>query len=292
MREKKIYKVTFIGSIVNFVLLIFKFIAGILGNSAAMTADAVHSLSDFISDIIVVFFINISSKPEDKNHDYGHGKYETLATVFIGVILLLVSMGVGISSIKTIIDFINGEAIIKPEKIAIIAAIVSIFSKEILFQYSIRVGKKINSQVVIANAWHHRSDALSSLGTTIGIGGAYFLGNNWVILDPIAAIVVSILILKVAISLIVPSLEDLLEKSLSDEIENKILATVLRVPEIFDPHDLRTRRIGSYYAIELHVRMYGNISLKAVDEKVKQIEKELKDQFGPRTHIAIHVEPL
>ena len=124
MREKKIYKVTFIGSIVNLVLLIFKFIAGILGNSAAMTADAVHSLSDFISDIIVVFFIKISSKPEDKNHDYGHGKYETLATVFIGVILLLVSMGVGISSIKTIIDFINGEAIIKPEKIAIIAAIV------------------------------------------------------------------------------------------------------------------------------------------------------------------------
>lgn len=292
MREKKIYKVTFIGSIVNLMLLIFKFVAGILGNSAAMTADAVHSLSDFISDIIVVFFIRISNKPEDKNHDYGHGKYETLATVFIGVILLLVSIGVAISSINTIIGFINGETIIKPEKIAIIAAVVSIFSKEILFQYSIRIGKKINSQVVIANSWHHRSDALSSLGTTIGIGGAYFLGNNWVILDPIAAVVVSVLILKVAISLIVPSLQDLLEKSLSDEIENKILATVLRVPDIFDPHDLRTRRIGSYYAIELHIRMRGEINLFAVNDKVKQIENELTDQFGPKTHIAIHVEPL
>ena len=261
-REKGIYKVTIVGSIVNFLLLVFKFFAGIAGHSAAMLADAVHSLSDFITDIVVIVFVRIAGKPEDKGHDYGHGKYETLATAIIGLLLLCVGFGIFWNGASSIYTFLRGGQLESPGVVALVAALVSIVSKEILYQYTVIQGKKLNSQAVIANAWHHRSDALSSIGTAIGIGGAILLGDHWRVLDPVAAVVVSFFIMKVSVRLLIPCVDELLEKSLPEDVEKEIEQTVLSFPGVSQPHHLRTRRIGNYYAIELHVRMDGKITRK------------------------------
>lgn len=290
-REKGIYKVTIVGSIVNFLLVVFKFFAGIAGHSAAMLADAVHSLSDFVTDIIVIVFVRISSKPEDEDHDYGHGKYETLATAIIGIILLLVGFGIFWNGATSIYNFLNGASLPEPGMLALIAALISIAFKEILYQYTVFQAKKLNSQAVVANAWHHRSDALSSVGTAIGIGGAILLGDRWRVLDPAAAVVVSFFIMKVAAQLLIPCVEELLEKSLPAEVEDKIQETILSFPEVSSPHHLRTRRIGSYYAIEVHVRMNGKTSLEDAHRTATAIENKLREQFGRGTHIGIHLEP-
>lgn len=291
-REKGIYRVTVTGSIVNFVLVVFKFIAGILGQSAAMLADAVHSLSDFVTDIIVIAFVRISSKPQDKGHDYGHGKYETLATAIIGILLLFVGFGILWNGGTSVFRFLQGEELEKPGMVALVAAIISIVFKEILYQYTVIKGKKLNSQAVVANAWHHRSDAFSSIGTAVGIGGAILLGEHWRVLDPIAAIVVSLFIMKVSIQLLVPCIGELLEKSLPDDVEQQIEAAVLSFPGVSEPHHLRTRRIGSYYSIDLHVRMDGKISLEEAHKTATAIEHELRKLFGGGTLINIHVEPV
>lgn len=290
-RERGIYKVTLVGSVVNLLLLVFKFLAGIMGHSAAMLADAVHSLSDFVTDVVVVFFVRISSKPQDKGHDNGHGKYETLATAIIGLLLLIVGFGILWKGISSIYDFISGEPLEKPGMIALIAALVSIIFKEILYQYTIRQGKNLNSQAVVANGWHHRSDALSSIGTAIGIGGAILLGEHWRVLDPIAAVIVSLFIIKVAIQLLIPCVDELLEKSLPDDVEKLIEQALVSFPGVSEPHHLRTRRIGSYCAIEVHVRMDGQMTLEEAHDKTTAIERQLKDMFGDGTLINIHVEP-
>ena len=291
-RQKSIYKVTWIGSVVNFLLLTFKFIAGILGHSSALVADAVHSLSDFVTDIIVIVFVKISSKPEDDDHRYGHGKYETLATALIGVALFAVGVGLLVGGATTVADVIKGEVLPAPSIIALIAASVSIVSKEILYRYTVRVGKNLNSQSVVANAWHHRSDAFSSIGTLIGIGGAIFLGDKWHILDPIAAIVVSVFIIKVAVDLVKPAIDELLERSLPVETEKRILDIIASFPEVSSPHHLRTRRIGNHIAIEVHLRMDGRTTLENAHAKATEVEKCLKEKFGPDTHIGIHMEPI
>ena len=291
VRERGIYKVTIIGSIVNFLLLVFKFVAGFMGHSAAMLADAVHSLSDFVTDLVVIVFVRISNKPQDKTHDYGHGKYETLATAIIGLLLLVVGFGILWNGASSIYAFIKGQQLEEPGIVALIAALVSIVAKEILYQYTVIEGKKLDSQAVIANAWHHRSDALSSIGTAIGIGGAILLGENWRVLDPIAAVIVSFFIIKVAIQLLIPCVDELLEKSLPDEVEKEIEQALLSFPGVSEPHHLRTRRIGSYYAIEVHVRMDGNITLEQAHATATAIEHKLKDIFGEGTLINIHVEP-
>ena len=291
-REKSIYKVTWIGSIVNFLLLTFKFVAGILGHSSALVADAVHSLSDFATDIIVIVFVKISGKPEDDDHRYGHGKYETLATALIGVALFAVGIGLLVSGATKVADVIKGVVLPAPSMIALVAAAVSIVAKEILYRYTVRVGKNLNSQAVVANAWHHRSDAFSSLGTLIGIGGAILLGEKWRILDPLAAIVVSAFIIKVAADLLKPCVDELLERSLPAETEKRILDIIASFPEVSSPHHLRTRRIGNHIAIEVHLRMDGKTSLEDAHTVATNVERQLKSEFGPDTHIGIHMEPL
>lgn len=290
-RERKIYQVTIYGSLVNIALVILKFIAGFLGQSAAMIADAVHSLSDLITDLIVIVFVRLSSKPQDKGHDYGHGKYETLATLLVGVALLAVGGGILKNGIDAIRIYLSGGALSSPGWIALIAALLSIVSKEILFRYTNRVGRKLDSPAVIANAWHHRSDALSSIGTGIGIGGAILLGEQWRVLDPLAAVIVSLFILKVALYMVKPCIDELLEKSLPDEVEQAISEQVLSFPEVSELHHLRTRRIGSYYALEMHVRMDGNLSLHDAHAVTVLIEKKLRAMYGENTIINIHVEP-
>ena len=292
VREAGIYRVTLVGSVVNLLLFVFKFVAGILWHSAAMLADAVHSLSDFVTDIIVIVFVRISSKPEDEGHDYGHGKYETLATAIIGLILLFVGFGILWNGATSIWDFWQGGELKEPGMLALWAALVSILFKELLYQYTVLKGRRLNSQAVVANAWHHRSDALSSIGTAVGIGGAILLGEQWLVLDPLAAVVVSLFIMKVAIQLLVPCVEELLEKSLPAEVEEKIKQEILAFPGVTSPHHLRTRRIGSSYAIEVHIRMDGQITLEEAHRTATAIEHRLKSEFGSRTYINIHVEPV
>lgn len=290
-RDQRIYKVTLTGSIVNMVLLLLKFIAGILGNSAAMVADAVHSLSDFLTDIVVIAFVKLSSKPADHDHDYGHGKYETIATSVIGMALIVVAVMLGWNGVDKIISVLRGNALPSPGIIAFVAAVVSIILKEWVFRVTRKVAIEVNSQALEANAWHHRSDALSSIGTAIGIGGAVLLGNSWTILDPIAAVVVSILIFVTAFRLLRQASGELLEESLSKETEDKIEQVVYRDTLVSDIHRLHTRRIGSIIAIEMHLRLPGEISLTESHQHATQIEKSLREEFGMGTHIMLHIEP-
>ena len=282
---------TMVGGAVNVVLLLFKFVAGIVGHSAAMLADAVHSLSDFVTDVIVLVFVHISGKPKDKSHDYGHGKFETLAMTVIGLALLVVAVGIVYSGMTKIIDWANGTDLEAPGMLALWAALLSIVLKEGVYRYSMVKARELNSQAVEANAWHHRSDALSSLGTAIGIGGAIFLGKRWTVLDPIASVVVGMFIVKVAIDLLRRGIGDLMEQSLPDAVEEEMLQMVGAIPGVVEPHDLRTRRIGNHYAIELHIRMDGDISLRESHDKASEVEDMLRNRYGEDTHVAVHVEP-
>ncbi len=291
-RQSEIYRVTIVGSVVNLLLLIFKFVAGIVGHSAAMVADAVHSLSDFVTDIVVILFVRLSSRPADEDHDYGHGKFETLATLFVSLVLLGVAVMLFVNGVVDIVSALHGEVLETPGLVALIAAAASIVIKEILYRYTVRCGKKLNSQVVVANAWHHRSDALSSIGVLVGVAGAMLLGGSWSILDPIAATIVSVFIAKVAYNLLMPSLEELLERSLPKEVEQRILDIILSVDGVSSPHHLRTRRIGNVYAIEVHIRMDGNLTLTQAHAVTTTVERLLKQEFGDSTHVGIHTEPV
>ena len=291
-RDQKIYRVTLTGSIVNMILLVMKFVAGILGNSAAMIADAVHSLSDFLTDIVVIALVKLSSKPADKDHDYGHGKYETIATSIIGMALVVVAVMLAWNGIDKIIFVIKGGVAESPGMIAFIAAIVSILLKEWVFRVTKKVALEVDSQALEANAWHHRSDALSSIGTAIGIGGAVLLGNSFAVLDPIAAVIVSVFIFIAAYRLLRQASGELLEESLPKETEDKIEEIVYRDSLVSDIHNLHTRRIGSIIAIEMHLRLPGDISLEESHRHATAIERALRDEFGKGTHIMLHIEPV
>lgn len=291
-RKKEIYKVTLVGSAGNAALLTFKFIAGILGNSSAMVADAFHSLSDFVTDILVLVFVSISAKPQDQSHDYGHGKFETIASFLIGLALVAAATGIVVSGVMKFTAWLNGEELEAPRWIALWAALLSIAIKEILYQYTSHRGKVLNSQVMIANAWHHRSDALSSVGAAIGIGLAIWLGNSWAVFDPLASIVVGLMLVKVAYELLKKSINELTESSLPAETEQEIVQIIQSFGDVQQPHNLRTRRIGNRIAIEAHIRMDGQLPLNSVHERATTIERKLKQRFGANTHVSLHMEPI
>ena len=290
-REKEIYKVTMIGGIANLLLVGFKFAAGIAGHSGAMMADAVHSVSDFVTDVVVLAFVGVSARPQDRSHDFGHGKFETVATLFIGLALAAAAIGIVINGAGKFAAWLQGESLPSPGKIALWGALVSIVVKEAIYRYTAAKGKKLESKAVIANAWHHRSDALSSIGAAIGIAGAIFLGERWTVLDPLASIVVGAMLIKVAWDLLGPSLGELTEQSLPDETEKEILDLVQSVPGVSDPHNLRTRRIGNHIAAEVHIRLDGSMPLSEAHDKASAIERQFKERFGQEAHIIIHMEP-
>lgn len=292
VRLHAINKVTIEGSIINVFLLVFKFIAGIVGGSAAMIADAIHSLSDFLTDIVMLIFVRLSNKPQDKDHDFGHGKYETLATALIGIALLVVGAMICIGGLEKIMGVVRGALLPCPGIIAFIAAVVSILSKEWCFQFTAKVGRKYNSQAVIANAWHHRSDALSSIGTALGTGLAILLGDKWTVLDPLTAVAVSGFIVWEAVKLIKQSSSELLEASLPEDIERQIVDIALSDKDLYEVHNLRTRRIGNNFAIEMHIRMPGGTSLYEAHKHATNVENAIKRKFGAETHVIIHLEPL
>lgn len=291
-REKEIYKVTIVGTIVNALLVAVKFVAGIMGRSSALVADAVHSLTDFVSDIVVLVFVRISGKPRDAEYGYGHGKFETLATMIIGVLLVAAGIGLLFNGAKQVWDSINGIVLPEPTWIALAVAFISIVSKELLFRYTIKEGRRLNSDAVIANAWHHRSDVISSIGTMIGIGGAMFFGRKWRILDPIAAVVVSFFIIKAGYDIIKPAINELLEASLPKEQTDEITEIIRSVAGVKGLHNLRTRKIGNAIAIDVHVKMDGELRLTEAHEIASRIEKAIRDHYGVESMINVHMEPL
>ena len=291
-RENELTKVTLLGSIGNLVLLTFKFVAGVVAGSSAMVADAVHSLSDFLTDLIVLVFVRIGAKPQDDSHDYGHGKFETLATLFVALALVGAAIGIIVNGSLKIARWLQGEALETPGMLALWAALLSILVKEILFRITIAKGKALESPAVIANAWHHRSDALSSIGAAVGIGGAILLGQRWAVLDPLASIVVGGMLVKVAWDLLRESTGELTDSSLSAETEREIEEIIRSFPQVSEPHNLRTRRIGNRIAIEAHVRLDGAMSLNEAHDIVSDIERKIRDHFGHGTIVTIHMEPV
>ena len=283
---------TLVGSAGNAALLTFKFIAGVMGNSSAMIADAVHSLSDFVTDILVLVFVSISAKPQDTSHDYGHGKFETIASFLIGLALVAAATGIVVTGALKLLAWWGGAELESPGWIALWAALLSIVVKELLYQYTARRGRKLDSQVMIANAWHHRSDALSSVGAAVGIGLALWLGQHWAVFDPLASVVVGLMLMKVAYELLKTSINELTESSLPAETEQEIEQIILSFGDVRQPHNLRTRRIGNRIAIEAHVRMDGRLPLETVHERATTIERKLKERFGNNTHVTLHMEPV
>lgn len=290
-RTAKVTFVTLVGSVVNIILTVFKILAGILGRSTAMIADGIHSLSDLLSDIVVIVFVKISAKGRDKDHDYGHGKFETFATLIISLMLIVVAVNLMSGGINKIRQILDGGEVSSPGMIALWAAVASIVLKEILYRYTIIQGKALNSPMMIANAWHHRSDAFSSVGSLLGIAGAIFLGDKFVILDPITGCVISIFILVMAVKMSVPAIKELLDVSLPDEVEQQIVSTAKSIQGVIDLHELKTRREGPGIIMEGHLVLHSDISLKEAHNISKKVEESLRKEFGPETQISLHLEP-
>ena len=287
-REKGIYRVTIVGSVVNFLLLLFKFFAGIMGHSAAMLADAVHSLSDFVTDIIVIVFVRISSKPEDEGHDYGHGKYETLATAIIGIILLGVGFGIFWNGASSIYRFLHGGSLQEPGMLALIAAVVSILVKEAMFWYTRACAKKIQSSAFMADAWHHRSDAFSSIGSLIGIVGAR---AGFPVLDPIASVVICLFILKVAVDIFRDAIKKLTDSACDDAYTEKVRDYIKGQEGVCGIDLLRTRIFGEKVYVDVEISVDADLSLREAHAIAERVHDGLEHNFSNIKHVMVHVNP-
>jgi len=290
-RSSKIQRVTFWGAVCNVMLAALKFIAGTIGHSAAMMADAVHSLSDLVSDVIVIVFARIAAQGKDKNHDYGHGKFETLATLMVSLALLAAGASMVSSSVGSITAILKGESSESPRLLALAAAAISIIVKEVLYQWTARVGRKVSSQAMIANAWHHRTDALSSIASLIGIGGAMALGGRWLILDPLVGCCISIFIIYIAVKIAGPALSELTDASLSDETESEIHRIISEVPGVIDVHEMKTRQCGHYSIVEAHIVVDPDASVREAHAITEIAEENLREKFGNELQVSLHVEP-
>lgn len=290
-REQKITSVTLWGGACNLMLSVLKMVAGLLGRSSAMVADAVHSISDLVSDVVVLVMVRISSKGKDEGHDYGHGKFETLATAIVSLLLLLVGVKLMGGATNRIRFVMGGGTLESPGIIAFWAAAVSIVVKEILYQWTARVGRRLDSPVMIANAWHHRSDALSSVGSLVGIALAILLGGKWTIMDPVVGCLISVVIIIVAVKMALPAFSELTEASLPDDIEADIVHTIESLDGVDNVHNLKTRRIGRDISVDTHIVVNPEMSVAEAHEITELIESALRREYGENTHVSIHVEP-
>lgn len=290
-REKSIVRVTVWGAVANVVLAVAKLVAGIVGRSAAMTADAIHSFSDLVSDVIVLVMVKVASRGNDKDHEYGHGKFETLATVAVALLLLAVGGKMLADGVSRIAGFFRGEQMVVPGMIAFWAALVSIAVKEALYQWTAHVGRKFDSPAVVTNAWHHRSDALSSVGSAVGIALASLLGGKWAIMDSVVACAISIFIIRIGVKMALPALRELTEASLPEETENEIREIILSVDGVLDVHAMKTRKAGPDIIIESHIVVDPEMTVFQAHLLTEYAEDRLRERFGQKTQISLHVEP-
>ncbi|MDD2239684.1 MAG: cation diffusion facilitator family transporter [Kiritimatiellae bacterium] len=284
-------RVTHLSIWTNVALAIIKLVAGIVGHSQALIADAMHSLSDFATDIAVLVGLRLSAKPRDDDHAYGHGKYETLVAAIIGLALGAVALKISSLAIQQIFAALRGNPIPAPAIYAFWAALASLVVKEGLYHLTMRVARTSGSSSLVANAWHHRSDALSSLATAGGVGAAALLGREWLILDPIAALFVSLFLVRIAWRILSQQVGELTDRSLEPDVCEEILAMARRIPGLTDPHNLRTRMVGRHPVIDLHIRLPATVSLQEAHDTATTLEQELLKRFGKETIANLHLEP-
>jgi len=279
-------KVTLVGVLVNTLLIVLKLVAGIYGSSQALIADAVHSFSDLFTDAVVLIGIKISKKPPDKTHHFGHARIETLASTIVGMALIGTALYIGIEASLTIYRHTEYH----PTTLALFGAGVSIVLKEVLYHYTIRTGRRIKSQLIVANAWHHRSDALSSVAVFIGVAGTQ-INPSWHILDSFAALLVSFFIVKVGLEILRDALREFTDTAPKQEIIGKIQQCALSVNGVVDTHDLKVRTSGGFYQMEIHIVVDGQLTVLEGHKIAKAVEGCLVEDVGNIGSITIHVDP-
>ena len=280
-------KVSAIGIVVNVILTIFKMIAGIVSNSSAMVSDAVHSFSDVASTVVVMLGIKAAAKEKDRKHQYGHERMESLAALILSFFLILTAIGIGIDGIDKIRIGMKG-GLATPGILALIAALVSIVVKEWMYWYTRAAAKKIKSAALLADAWHHRSDSLSSIGSFIGIAGARI---GFPILDPIASLVICALIFKVAIDIARNAANQMVDRSCSEEIEKEITQIALEQDGVRSVDSLRTRMFGSKFFVDIEIAVDGNLSIYEGHDIAELVHDEIEDHFSDAKHCMVHVNP-
>lgn len=283
--------VTLVGFWINAALVVLKLFFGYWGHSDALVADGYHSLSDFLTDFMVLYFVGVSFRKADKDHPYGHGKFETVGSLLISVVLILVALGIGVAAIETIMNAFNGKEIPRPDVWTIVIAAVSIVSKEYCYRYTMRYARRYDSPSLKANAWHHRTDAISSIATLIGVSLSFALGDNWRILDPIASIIIAVFIGVSAVSIARPSLSELLEASLPQAELEKIRKIIRSVPGVKRVHNLRARQNGRSIIVDVNIHVDPDITIRQGHAIAEDAERCLRKAFDSNMIIYMHVEP-
>ncbi len=291
VETKRIYSVTLRGTVINVLLLVLKFAAAIFGHSAAILADAVHSLSDLLTDIIVLISVKLGIRPHEKPNDFFHGKFELMSTAVVGLILFVIGLLLCYFGMRDTIRAFQGTVFERPGYIALFAAILSIILKEWAYRFTIRTARETGALILAANAWHHRSDAYSSIGTTIGIFFAMILGERWRVLDPITSVIVSIFIMRVAVRLIFNAINVSTDTKLPEDIEHDILDIANSEEGVGEVHHLMTRRMGDDIGVEMHIYMPGHLTISQAYQHTTSIEQKLREKYGPNTYVGIYIEP-
>ncbi len=279
-------KVTLLGLLVNVLLVLLKFLAGIFGDSQALIADAVHSISDMFTDAVVLLGIKIGGKPPDEEHHFGHARIETLASAIVGLALIGTAVYLGFDAALNI----HGHTEYQPTGIALIGAGVSIALKEALYRYTVLIGRRIKSQLIVANAWHHRSDALSSIAVLLGVGGT-LIKPSWHILDACAALIVSFFIIKVGLDILLKTLREFTDTAPRPEIIKEIMQCSLSVEGVMDAHDLRVRTSGGFYQAEIHIVVNGQLTVVEGHRIAKTVERCLTEEMDALDRVIVHVDP-
>lgn len=288
---RTIRHVTWVGFWVNAALMVLKIVIGLWGKSDALVADGIHSMSDFATDLIVLVFVGIAYKQANSRYPYGHGKFETFASLLIAVILLGVAIGIAWAGVENVMAALNGEVLDRPDIWTLIVAIIAIGGKEWLFRYTYAVGKRIDSSSLMANAWHHRSDAISSIATLVGVGISYFMAPQWRILDPLASVLIALFIAISAVKIAMPSINELLERSLPADQVKEIEDVIRTTQGVRFFHHLRTRRNGHSYIVDVHIKVDPDITVTQGHDIATHLEHRLRQLLGPDTLTSIHVEP-
>lgn len=287
----QIRKVTLVGLWINVILVVAKLFFGYWGHSDALVADGYHSVSDFVTDIIVIAFVAASYRKADHDHPYGHGKYETAATVLIGIILLAVALFIGYEGCLVLWDATHGHTIPRPDIWTLYVAGASIALKEFCYRYTIVYSRRLNSSALKANAWHHRSDAVSSVATLVGVAFALFMGEQWRVMDPIASIVIGVMIGVSAVKIVLPPFNELLETSLSDITLQQMTEIIRSVPGVIQVHNLRSRRNGRAYIVDVNIHVRADITVREGHAIASRAESRLRREFGKDMIIYVHIEP-
>ncbi len=288
---RAVRRVTAVGIWINALLVAMKLFFGYTGHSDALVADGYHSMSDFATDIIVIAFVAASYKAADSRHPYGHGKFETIATVLIGLVLLGVGFFIGAEGVGTLMRTLRGEVLPRPETVTLYIAAASVALKEGCYRYTLHQGRRLDSSALIANAWHHRSDAVSSLATIVGVGFAIFLGAQWRVMDPVASILIAVMICVSAVKIMMPPINELLEASLPAATMQRMEEAIAQVPGVIRMHNLRARRNGHSTIVDVNIHVDPNITVQAGHAIATAVERKLEECIGRDVIIYVHVEP-